>query len=120
MPQTRTVVIVEDDFLIAEYLRMICCDIGAEVVGMASEPGEAIELIERQAPEHVLMDVRLGSDRDGVDVAMQVHKTLPDTKITFVTGSNEPPTLDRIAQDHPHRVLIKPINTGQLKEALMG
>ena len=32
----------------------------------------------------------------------------------FVTGSNEPATLLRIATDHAHAVLIKPVSEHQL------
>lgn len=64
------------------------------------------------------MDVRLGGKRDGVDVAMAIHTINPDIKIVFVTGSSEPPTIDRINMDHPHRILIKPISPGDLADAL--
>lgn len=117
MRTAKTVVIVEDDFLIAEFLKITCSELGADVLGMASEPQEAIDLIVEKSPKFVLMDVRLGGRRDGVDVAIRTHEHLPDTKIIFVTGSNEPPTLDRINQDHPHCILIKPINPGDLEKA---
>ena len=118
MSEKKTVAIVEDDFLIAEYLRMTCVELGAEVVGMASKPDEAIEMIERLTPAYVLMDVRLGGKRDGVDVAIKSHRSYPDMKIIFITGSNEPPTIDRINSDDPHEILIKPINQGDLAKAL--
>ncbi|GGC42051.1 hypothetical protein GCM10011371_31820 [Novosphingobium marinum] len=118
MSDRKTLVIVEDDFLIAEYLRVLSEDMGAEVVGMASEADQGRELIGEKVPDYVIMDVRLGGKRDGVDIAIEVHERHPHIKIIFVTGSNEPPTLDRIQQDDPHRVLIKPINPGDLESAL--
>ncbi|MBB36374.1 MAG: response regulator [Hirschia sp.] len=117
MDETKTVVIVEDEFLIANYLEGLCEDMGVKVLGLASKAGQAIELLERTDPEYVLMDVRLQGKRDGVDIALKVHARRPETKIIFITGSSEPPTIDRINTDHPYRVLIKPINPGDLREA---
>lgn len=114
----KTIVIVEDDFLIAEDLRGMCEEFGATVLGMASSADRAFEEIKAHRPQYVLMDVRLGGKRDGVDVAQWVHDIMPEIKLIFITGSNEPPTIARIQQDHPYRILIKPIAPQQLKEAL--
>lgn len=111
-------VIVEDDFLVAEFLRIVCEEIGVDVAGVAYSAGDADRLIAEQNPSHVLMDVRLGGTRDGVDIAIDVHAISPSTRIIFVTGSREPGTLARIAADHPFRVLIKPVMVSDLREAL--
>ena len=112
------VFIVEDDVLIAEDLRAMCEEFGATVVGMAHSAEEAFAAIETSDAQYVLMDVRLGGKRDGVDVAQWVNDVKPDVKLVFITGSNEPPTIERIHQDHPFRILIKPIQPEQLREAL--
>ena len=117
MNDLKRAVIVEDDFLISEYLSQLCRELGVGVVGTAMEADGALHLIREEAPGYVLMDVRLGAGKDGVDVANMVHQDLPDTKIIFITGSNEPVTLARIDSDHPFRVLIKPINRDHLREA---
>ncbi|MDT0684154.1 response regulator [Roseicyclus sp. F158] len=113
-----TIVIVEDDFLIAEDLRGMCEEFGASVLGMAHAADEAFAVIEKAKPQYVLMDVRLGGKRDGVDIAQQVYDAMPETKLIFITGSNEPPTIERIKQDHPFRILIKPISPRELSEAI--
>ena len=51
MDETKTVVIVEDEFLIANYLEGLCEDMGVKVLGLASKAGQAIELLERTDPE---------------------------------------------------------------------
>lgn len=112
------IVIVEDDFLIAEYLAQICTELGADVVGRADDGPSARRVIGASNPSHVLMDLRLTGKEDGVDIALWAHDAAPDTKIIFVTGSNEPPSIARIKSDHPHRILIKPIAPLDLEEAL--
>lgn len=114
----KRIVIVEDDVLIAEYLQDLCQFYGASVVGTAHDADEAETVILARQPDYVLMDLRLGGSRDGVDVADTVRQALPLTKIVFVSGSNEPKSLDRIAVNNPHYVLIKPISPADLRKAL--
>lgn len=114
----KTVVILEDDFLIADDLRMMCEEAGAIVMDVLSKaPGAAARIV-GLGPSHVLIDVRLGRGGDGIAVADAVHSERPSTKLVFVTASSEPPTLDRINAEKPHRVLIKPISGADLREAL--
>jgi len=114
----KRVVIVDDEVIIAEYLKDLCTNCGALVVGVEHEPDGAEEKILSEHPDYVLMDVRLGAKRDGIDVAATVHEKMPDLKIVFVTGSTEQATLDRIEQVHPHKVLIKPIFPNDLARVI--
>ena len=112
------VFIVEDDFLIREYLCEMASDIGLDVVGTADRADEAASDILRHRPAFVFMDLRLRGTEDGVDAAHLVQAGLPETKIIYITGSSEPASLERIATDHPHRVLIKPISERELRRAV--
>ena len=38
----------------------------------------------------------------------------------FISGSNEPPTIARINEDHPAAILIKPVAPDDLRNALNG
>ncbi|MCQ0987403.1 response regulator [Jiella marina] len=118
MSAGKRIVIVDDDVLIASYLCDVCEDHNGTVVGMAHRAEDALDLILETRPEFVLMDVRLGGPRDGVDIATDVYRHTPDIKIVYVTGSSEPQTIRRINADHPHTILIKPIAPAQLVEAL--
>lgn len=118
MDNEKRIFIVEDDFLIVDYLTVLCEDLGFCVVGSAADAEAALEGIRRDWPPYVLMDVRLHGTVDGVDVAIALHAERPETRIIFVTGSNEPPTVARIRTDHPHDILIKPVSPQALEAAL--
>lgn len=118
MHNDKTAVIVEDDFLIADDLRMMCEEAGVTVMDVLGKAKGAVERIVGLAPTYLLIDVRLGRHGDGIAVADAVHSEHPSTKLVFVTASSEPPTLDRINAEEPHRVLIKPISGADLREAL--
>ncbi|MBO0902113.1 response regulator [Jiella sonneratiae] len=118
MDARQTVFIVEDDFLIMEYLRELSEEIGLGVTGTCDVAEEAVEQIQALHPDYVFMDLRLRGEGEGVDVAMAIQARLPETKIVYITGSNEPASLSRISQDHPHRVLIKPVVEADLRRAV--
>lgn len=115
--QVKTALIVEDEFLIAEGLRMQLNSMNFEVCGIASTAEEALELAVAHKPDFVLMDVRLASERDGVDAAIDIYNAL-GTSVIFVTGSREPATMERIAMDHPAATLFKPISQVQLQRTI--
>jgi DNA-binding NarL/FixJ family response regulator len=113
-----TALIVDDEFLIAEGLRMQLEDMGLSVCGVAATAGAAVAMAVLYKPEVILMDVRLAGDGgDGVDAALAIHEQV-GSKVIFVTGSREPSTMARIEQDHPAGVLFKPIYGRQLQNAV--
>jgi CheY-like chemotaxis protein len=113
----KTVLVVDDEFLIAQGLRMQIEEMGLPVCATASSAEAAISLAEMHRPAVVLMDVRLSGALDGVDAALAIHGKV-GAKIIFVTGSREDSTQARIALDHPSAVLFKPISGVQLRRAV--
>ncbi|SDZ95022.1 response regulator [Rubrimonas cliftonensis] len=115
MSEKRRVAIVENDVLLAYFLREIVeLDLGAEVVGVAHTADEASAMLERQRPDWVLIELRLGGARDGVDVSIDYLRLKPDGRIIFITASSEPGVMRRIGEDHAYRVLTKPIDPTSL------
>lgn len=117
MTSPRSAVIVEDNAMMREYLTMVCGQCDVTVLGAADNAEEAEAVLRAQRPDFVLMDVRLVGERTGIDVALAVHDEMPAMKTIFVTGSNEPSMRAAIEADHPHRILIKPVNPDDLREA---
>lgn len=111
------VLIVDDEFIIAQTLSLYVEDLGLEVCGTAASADEAVILAVDHRPFIVLMDMRLQGDRDGVDAAREIHDRV-GSKVIFITGSREPATLARIEGDHPAAVLFKPIAESQLVSAI--
>jgi DNA-binding NarL/FixJ family response regulator len=111
------VLVVEDEYLIAEGLCLQLQDMGLTVCGTAATADSAVALAEIHRPSVVLMDVRLRGHGDGVDAAMAIHEKV-GSKVIFITGSREPATISRIQLDHPSAVLFKPIFGRQLQTAV--
>jgi two-component system, response regulator PdtaR len=108
------VLVVDDEFLIAETLSIQIRDMGLTVCGTAATAAEAIALAKANRPRLVLMDMRLKGADDGVDAALAIHE-LVGSKVIFITASREPATLERIRTDHPAAILYKPLFGRQLR-----
>jgi DNA-binding NarL/FixJ family response regulator len=116
-PLEDCIAVVDDEFLIVTGLTMQLEDLGMTVCGSAATADEAVALAQAARPAVVLMDVRLGGAKDGIDAALAIHDTV-GSKVIFVTGSREPATMARIELDHPAGVLFKPVQNWQLREAI--
>lgn len=116
-PPLPSILVVEDEFIIANSLSLQIEEMGYSVCGVAATAREAVELAQAHQPDVVLMDVRLKGGQDGVDAAIAIHETT-GAKVIFITGSREPATMARIELDHATAVLFKPIYGHQLRAAV--
>ncbi len=114
---TRRVLVVDDEYFIAQGLCLQVEDMGLEVCGTATSASAAIDLALEHRPSIVLMDMRLQGAEDGVDAALTIQKHI-GARIIFITGSSEPDTVDRIRLADPCAVLFKPISDRQLRAAI--
>src|SRR3546814_8268703 len=68
------VLVVDDEYLIAESLRMQVEDMGMAVCGIAATAKGAVALAIKHRPQLVPMDMRLAGEGDGVDAALAIHE----------------------------------------------
>lgn len=116
-PSATSVLIVEDEFLIADLLISMVERMGLTVCGTAATADEATAMARHHQPGIVLMDVRLQGSRDGVDAALEIHEQV-GSRVIFVTGSQEAATVARIHLDHPAAILFKPVSFDQLRKTI--
>ena len=110
----KSVLIVEDEYVIAMGLSAQIEDMGLSVCATADTADAAVTQARMHRPAIILMDVRLKGERDGVDAALAIHDSV-GSKIIFITGSREQKTIDRISLDHPFAMLFKPVSDRQLQ-----
>jgi two-component system, LytTR family, response regulator AlgR len=111
------VVIVDDEPLARERLRRLLQDLpGYDVVGEAGDGEKALDLIDEEEPDLVLLDIRMGG-MDGLQVSRQLQDMELPPAVIFTTAYSEHAlsAFDANAQAY----LLKPIRLEKLKEALM-
>ncbi|HXJ02793.1 MAG TPA: response regulator [Micropepsaceae bacterium] len=114
----ETVLVVDDEFLIAMSFCAQVEEMGLCVCGTAATAETAIAKAQKYRPAVVLMDMRLSGQKDGVDAAMAIHHEV-GSKVIFITASREPGTVERVFQDHPFALLFKPVSSRQLRTIVM-
>lgn len=111
------ILIVEDEFLIAMVAEDELTDAGHEVVGIATTYDAALRLAEDHRPDLAILDVRLASLRDGIDVALDLRQRFAIPAI-LATGSHDEENLRRAAPARPLGWLTKPYTPEALLDAV--
>jgi DNA-binding NarL/FixJ family response regulator len=79
------IVVADDQRAVREALATVLdAEPGLEVVGLAADGEEAVELAHRFSPEVVLMDLRM-PNVDGVTATRRLATELPDVKVVVLT-----------------------------------
>lgn len=112
-----TIGIVEDDMIIAGALSEMLSEIGYNVPDNATRYSEAIELIENEKPDLLLLDIHLVGQMDGIDLADTVRKKF-QIPFIFLTANLDSSTVERAKQVHPSAYLAKPVTKDQLYSAI--
>ncbi len=112
------VLVVEDEFLIADYLVAVLEDAGHRIAGTAATAEEALAILwSGRAIDVVSLDVKLPGAMDGVDVAERLRAAAGPPFI-FVTGSGDPAFRARCEAVQPLAILQKPIDPDMLLRVL--
>lgn len=112
------VLVVEDEFLIADYLAAVLEDAGHRVAGMAATGEEALAILRSGRPIDVVsLDARLPGSMDGIHVAEEL-RARSGPPFLFVTGSGDPVFRARCEAVRPLAILQKPIDPDALLEVL--
>jgi len=117
MKKNISILIVEDEALIARWLKTELELHSFEVCGMVASGEEAIILAKEKDPDVILMDIYLTGDIDGIDAAHKIieYKRIP---IIFMTGHSESDKSMRIQEVNPIAYLEKPVEIYELKPLL--
>ena len=106
------ILIVEDQFVEADYLRMMLTQAGYGVTGIAYSVPQAKEMIKKERPGLVILDIFLKGKLTGIDLA----RDLADENIAFVylsANSNEE-VLNLAKATQPYGFLVKPFREKEL------
>ncbi|RXF69620.1 response regulator [Hansschlegelia zhihuaiae] len=80
------VLIVEDEVVVAAEIEVLVAEAGMAAVGVAIDCDEALEMLERERPDLVLLDVHLSDGPTGVEIARRAAAT-HGTAVLFMTAN---------------------------------
>lgn len=109
-----SVLIVEDDFNVAEALRAVLVAAGCRVVGPASTVAEACRLVKKEQLDVAILDIALSPGTTSEPVARALLSR--GCPFIFVTGFS---SVDMLSEElRGQRVLVKPIDADELCAAV--
>jgi two-component system response regulator LytT len=114
---TIKIIIVEDELIIAEDIRLELENLGYEVTGIATTYDEALDLYSRQQPDIILIDILIAGEKDGIDLARTIRKK-EDIPLIFLTSHADKGTVERAKQVKPDAYLVKPFQRADLFAAI--
>ncbi|MGA1839193.1 MAG: response regulator [bacterium] len=107
--KTKKIMIVEDEFVVAEDIKECLENMGYSVCCTVTSGEEALEKIEHEKPDLILMDIVLSGYMDGIETAEKIHG-LEDIPIIFVTAHSDEEILDRAKITGPYGYILKPFD----------
>jgi chemotaxis response regulator CheB len=112
-----SILIVEDEVLVAENLRERLEGLAYEVCGSVASGEEAVALAAEASPDLILMDIRLSGKMDGIEAARQIWERF-QIPVIFVTAHADLQTLAGVKNTANYGYLVKPIQTASVRAAI--
>lgn len=109
--------IVEDEMIIVETIVLALGKLDYEIAGTAGTYEEGLEMISKDRPDLVLLDINLGTKKDGIDLAFEVKERF-GTPIIFLTANSDTATITRAKAINPLAFLVKPFSQHDLYSAI--
>jgi response regulator of citrate/malate metabolism len=108
------ILIVEDEFIPANYLRKILQQSGHKVIGIADSKESVMKYIDTKTEiDLVLMDIRIKGKSDGIQIAKIIQSYMP-INILFLSAYSDTDFLERAKDINSIGYLVKPIQAKTL------
>lgn len=108
----QTVVLVEDEYIIALATEQELRRAGYHVVAVAHNIEQAREAVRKFQPEVVLLDLKLGRNQNGLDLLPEIKQT--GSRVLVLSSNSDPDARRRARMGGADGFLNKPLNIGQL------
>jgi DNA-binding LytR/AlgR family response regulator len=111
--QDVKILIVEDESLVAMDMTDMLRRIGYDVLPAAYSYEEAVAHLDGSNPDLVLLDIQLGGEKTGLDLAKLISEKYRKPFI-FITSHSDKATVSKAASLRPNGYLVKPFGQEDL------
>ncbi len=117
LTDTKSILIVEDESILALGLECSLEEFGYEVSGIETTYDTAISHAKENLPDLVIMDINLKGEKNGIDAAKHIWQECK-IPIIFLTSYADDKTIKKAVLSEPYGYLIKPCREKELKATI--
>lgn len=107
-----TILIVEDEFIVANDLRLLLEQAGYKVIAIAASTEEAEENLQEQKPDLVLLDIQLKGKLTGIDLARKLRAE--NIAFIYLSAYSNQKILEEARTTEPYGFIVKPFRQKDL------
>lgn len=113
MSTPKSILIVEDEPVIAEDIASVLRDSGYEVAGLVDNAEDALMTLSKNLPELVLLDVQIKGNKDGIKLGHEI-KLKHQLPFIYLTSFYDSKTVSRAKATEPQGYIVKPFDERDL------
>ena len=112
------ILVVDDQVGIVSFLYEFFNSKGYSVF-QASNEKKAIQVVKTKAPTIVLLDIRLGWGKDGLEVLKEIKEIAPETRVIMMTSISDEEVVKKAFSSGAEDYIIKPFSLSYLEKVVM-
>ncbi len=114
LEEKKRVLILEDDFPSAVYLKTILVKNNYEILDIVDTGERAIQICKIMKPDIILVDIMLAGRLTGSEAAVHINHYSPESKVIFLTAYAEEDMIDYAVMSHAFAYLMKPYRAKEI------
>lgn len=117
MIESKKILIVEDEAVIAEHLKMLLENNGIDHIELAYSKESALKAFKNYKPDLIFLDIHMENEMDGIELANHIneHFQIP---FIFVTAHSDNAIIKKATQTNPVAYITKPFKNADIFAAL--
>lgn len=112
-----SILVIEDEAIVAMDISNTLESLGYRVLSWLKSGEEALDFLENDLPDLILMDIKLKGHLDGIQTADRIRKKY-DLPVIFLTAFSDKETLDRAKMSLPYGYITKSFNINDLRSTM--
>lgn len=113
------ILLIDDNDVTREVLRVILRSEGYNVVGEATDGGSGLELALKLKPDLIMLDIVMPKI-SGTEILPRIRDLLPDTRVLMVTANKDQETITEVVKSGIHGYILKPFNAQKIIDTVAG
>ena len=117
MIETKKILIIEDEAVIAEHLKMLLENNDIDQIELAYSKESALKAFKNYKPDLIFLDIHMENEMDGIELANHIneHYQIP---FIFVTAHSDNAIIKKATQTNPVAYITKPFKNADIFAAL--